>query len=281
MSTAIRLWERRVRTLPADRHPSLGRGRRGRVAADARPDDLPWIVDEIVAGRVVNVPAVADLPPAAGADAVALRAAGVRSFLVAPAAQRGQGWSERCRWSACATKCPWTDEIVPRLGLFGNMLLGALAQRSAEQRARRAMAEAAQSRERLAHLARVDAVGAMTAAIAHEINQPLMAIANYAHAAAAAACERRCRRSRQAGRAAGESRTARRRWRATCSTACARWSSAADARSPGSTCRILLESALQLIDIEGRLEGRPHRDRHRAATLRPVWATRSRSSRSS
>jgi signal transduction histidine kinase len=42
------------------------------------------------------------------------------------------------------------------------------------------VAEATQVRERFAHLARVDAVSAMSAAIAHELNQPLMAIQNYA-----------------------------------------------------------------------------------------------------
>jgi signal transduction histidine kinase len=43
--------------------------------------------------------------------------------------------------------------------------------------------DAAQWRERLAHLVRVHTVGEMSVALAHEINQPLMAIANYAIAA--------------------------------------------------------------------------------------------------
>jgi signal transduction histidine kinase len=148
---------------------------------EARPVGLPWIVDEILAGRVVNVHAVADLPPAAGAGADALRAAGVRSLLAIPLRDQdtvvGALALARMR-----DERPWNDDVVPRLGVFGNMLLGALAQRSAELRARQAMADAVQSREHLAHLARVDAVGAMTAAIAHEIKQPLMAIANYTQA---------------------------------------------------------------------------------------------------
>ncbi len=46
-----------------------------------------------------------------------------------------------------------------------------------------AEAEARESRERLAHVDRVSLLGEMTAGIAHEINQPLTAIANYADAA--------------------------------------------------------------------------------------------------
>ena len=74
----------------------------------------------------------------------------------------------------------WSDEMVPRLRLFGEMLVNAIAFRSAEQDAHRAAAESVQLRETLAHLARVDAVSAMSAAVAHEVNQPLMAIRNYA-----------------------------------------------------------------------------------------------------
>ncbi len=152
------------------------------VAPDeASPAGLPWIVDEIVAGRVVSVDAVADLPPAGGADADALRAAGVRKLLVIPLRNQDTVVGALAL-ASMRDERPWNDEVVPRLGVFGNMLLGALAQRSAELRARQAMAESVQSREHLAHLARVDAVGAMTAAIAHEIKQPLMAIANYAQA---------------------------------------------------------------------------------------------------
>ena len=148
---------------------------------EAHPDGLPWIVDEIVAGRIVHVDTVAELPPAAGADADALRASGVSNLLVIPLRNQDKvvGALALARMRDVR---PWNDEVVPRLGVFGNMLLGALAQRSAELRARQAMAEVVQSREHLAHLARVDAVGAMTAAIAHEIKQPLMAIANYTQA---------------------------------------------------------------------------------------------------
>jgi two-component system sensor kinase FixL len=48
----------------------------------------------------------------------------------------------------------------------------------------RAQEELRQQRERLAHVSRVSTLGEMAAGIAHEVNQPLTAIANYAQACA-------------------------------------------------------------------------------------------------
>jgi C4-dicarboxylate-specific signal transduction histidine kinase len=53
----------------------------------------------------------------------------------------------------------------------------------ASAQASKATAESGQHRENLAHLVRVHTVGEMSTAIAHEINQPLAAIKNYAFAA--------------------------------------------------------------------------------------------------
>lgn len=49
--------------------------------------------------------------------------------------------------------------------------------------AKRAEAEAAAAQQRMTHVARLATMGEMAAAIAHELNQPLSAIANYASAA--------------------------------------------------------------------------------------------------
>ena len=76
----------------------------------------------------------------------------------------------------------WRDETVPVLGVFGRLLVSALDYRDAERSERQAIAEATQVREQLAHLARVEAVGAMSVAVTHEVNQPLAAIANYVRA---------------------------------------------------------------------------------------------------
>ena len=57
------------------------------------------------------------------------------------------------------------------------------ARQRAAQQAARARVETGQYRENLAHMVRVHTAGEMSAALAHEINQPLGAIGNYALAA--------------------------------------------------------------------------------------------------
>jgi signal transduction histidine kinase len=122
-------------------------------------------IDGVLDGRTVRTGS-ADHPRLAGSIALPLMDRG---------AVRGAVWLARDGEGRA-----WSDDLVPRLEVFGNMVVGAMARRDAEEEARRATLEAAEHRERLAHLARVDAVGAMSAAIAHEVNQPLAAIRNYA-----------------------------------------------------------------------------------------------------
>jgi signal transduction histidine kinase len=73
--------------------------------------------------------------------------------------------------------------LLSRVTILAEVFAGVLARRAVERRERAAQAETAQFRERLAHLVRVHTMGEMSAAIAHEINQPLMAITNYTQAA--------------------------------------------------------------------------------------------------
>ena len=65
---------------------------------------------------------------------------------------------------------------------------------------RRAEDEARQMQDRIAHFGRISTMGEMAAGIAHEVNQPLTAIATYAQACQRLICDRRCRtrRSRSA-----------------------------------------------------------------------------------
>lgn len=78
------------------------------------------------------------------------------------------------------TKVPWLDARGAVVGLIG-IARDVTAFRQAEDEARRHQAD-------LAHLLRVRTVGEMAAGLAHEINQPLAAISNYAKG-----CARRLR----------------------------------------------------------------------------------------
>lgn len=156
------------------------------AAAGAGPTDcseLPWIIDGIVAGNVVRRPAPARNAP--GVDAGPAPQGSPRAepaaLLAIPIRDAG-AMTGALSLSCSEAERTWRDEMVPALGVFGRLLLSALDYRDAERNERQAIAEAAQAREQLAHLARVEAVGAMSVAITHEVNQPLAAIANYVRA---------------------------------------------------------------------------------------------------
>jgi PAS domain S-box-containing protein len=78
------------------------------------------------------------------------------------------------------TKAPWRDAHGKVVGLFG-IARDITAVHQAQEEARRHQAK-------LAHALRVQTIGEMAAGLAHEINQPLAAIANYAKG-----CARRLR----------------------------------------------------------------------------------------
>jgi C4-dicarboxylate-specific signal transduction histidine kinase len=114
-------------------------------------------------------------------------------------------WRELKRWNISEALLPSNSVVLFReppvweqyrgqvmaalaIGVFQTVLIaGLLIERARRQRATeqaaRARAESGQHRESLAHLVRVHTVGEMSAAIVHEVTQPLAAIKNYAFAA--------------------------------------------------------------------------------------------------
>lgn len=73
-----------------------------------------------------------------------------------------------------STKAPWRDATGRTLGIVG-------VSRDISER-RRAQTRLRQTQAELFHVGRVNAMGAMAAALAHELNQPLTATMNYAEA---------------------------------------------------------------------------------------------------
>ena len=114
-------------------------------------------------------------------------------------------WRELQRWNISEARLPvgsivqfrqgtiwerYRFEIIAALAvvcfqaaLIAGLLFERLARRRAAALAGKAKLETDLYRENLAHLARVHTVGEMSTAIAHEVNQPLVAIKNYAVAA--------------------------------------------------------------------------------------------------
>jgi signal transduction histidine kinase len=139
---------------------------------------LPWLAAQFAAGRHASCDDVAALPDSAGADRAMLRGWGLRSLLAVPVSGGGMLCCARLKEPRA-----WPDNAVHGVRLLAEVFASLRARRLAEKREQAAVMDAAQWRERLAHLVRVHTVGEMSAALAHEINQPLMAIANYAIAA--------------------------------------------------------------------------------------------------
>jgi signal transduction histidine kinase len=144
--------------------------------------DLPWIGQRLTAESLVRFATLDELPVDAAADLEAMRGLGVRSLLAVPVSIAGQVVGAFSIATVHA-ECDWPDALLPGLRLLAEVFATLHVRRSAEGRKREAEAEAALWRERFAHVVRVHTVGEMSAALAHEITQPLGAIENYALAA--------------------------------------------------------------------------------------------------
>jgi len=143
---------------------------------------LPWIHARLNEDALVRFARLDELPADADADLQAMRGLGVRSLLAVPVAVAGQLLGV-FSVAAVRVECDWPDELVPSVRLLAEVFATVHVRRHAERRERAAESEAALWREQFAHVVRVHTVGEMSAALAHEITQPLGAIENYAHAA--------------------------------------------------------------------------------------------------
>ncbi len=135
----------------------------------------PWLVGEIRAGRVV---ALADLPHGLPLEAAPYadraRRIGLRSHLSIPLRVGGRVVGA-LSFGGLRGARTWPDEVITRLTIIGEVFASAVARARFEE-------EAQQLRGRLWRADRVARTAALTAAIAHELNQPLAAILSNAQA---------------------------------------------------------------------------------------------------
>ena len=134
-----------------------------------------WYLGELRAGRPVVLPSLpAGLPPHAQAEAEHVRRTGLRSHLAIPLRRRGRTTAVLA-FAGFRRARDWPKDLVTRLTIIAEVFTAAAARARSEEEAR-------ELRGRLWHADRVARVGALTAAIAHEINQPLAAILSNAQA---------------------------------------------------------------------------------------------------
>jgi C4-dicarboxylate-specific signal transduction histidine kinase len=139
-------------------------------------EELPWILARLQRGEMVRFSRVDELPEGpASVDLRTLRAMHVRSQVAVPLMVEGVVMGSLA-FSTLRAERPWRDELVQRLGLLGEVFANALSRRRAELEGQRL-------RQDLAHVGRVSTIGALTASLAHELNQPLTAILANAEAA--------------------------------------------------------------------------------------------------
>ena len=144
--------------------------------------DHPWLSARLIGGSVVSFGRYAELPPEAADDLPKIRELGVRSLLAVPFSV-SNAVAGALFFASTHEERAWPEGFLPGVRLLAEVFASLHARQSAERRKQAAEVEAAQWRERLAHLVRVHTAGEMSAALAHEITQPLGAIENYALAA--------------------------------------------------------------------------------------------------
>ena len=144
--------------------------------------DHPWLSARLISGSVVRFARYTELPPEAADDLPKIRELGVRSLLAVPFSV-SNAVAGALFFASTHEERAWPEGFLPGARLLAEVFASLHARQSAEYRKQAAEVEAAQWRERLAHLVRVHTAGEMSAALAHEITQPLGAIENYALAA--------------------------------------------------------------------------------------------------
>jgi signal transduction histidine kinase len=150
-----------------------------------------WIAQRLLKGEVVNLGYEATLRrdgDPGPTDPTDLTGPATCSLLAVPIASAGSVTGALALGSAHADRM-WPAAMIPGVRLLAEVFASLEARLSAERRKQAAELEAAQWRERLAHVVRMHTAGEMSAALAHEITQPLGAIENYAHAARRRMCD--------------------------------------------------------------------------------------------
>ena len=142
------------------------------------PSHLSWVVGRVRQRESVYVSRHADLPAEADADRRTMTALGTRSLAVLPLVIGGSV-TGLLALAVTRGERHWSSDLASRFTLLAEVFAGALARQRAEQ----AMEEARHHREEIAHVQRVTMLGELTAALAHELSQPLSAIVMNAQAA--------------------------------------------------------------------------------------------------
>ena len=136
---------------------------------------LPWTIATMQRGEVVAFTCLDDLPAEAIEDRRTFRSDGIGSLMALPLLVGGTLVGALFLSFGSSGRAPRQD-LMAALPLMGELFANAMSRHQRDQEIKRL-------RQDLAHIGRVSAMGALTASLAHELNQPLTAMLNNAHAA--------------------------------------------------------------------------------------------------
>jgi len=155
----------------------------GRLPPSIEWSAYPWISRRLRENEVVTVTPRNPLPPEAETDRQSAIAMGIRSLLAVPLILEGTV-AGFLSFATIREAREWPDEFVARCRLLAEVLANTVARRRAEAAVLAAEERYRAQREELAHALRINTLGQFSVSLAHEINQPLAAIALNARAMA-------------------------------------------------------------------------------------------------
>jgi signal transduction histidine kinase len=148
---------------------------RGRRVDDT--SSYPWLAARVLSGEITVIPRLEDLPAEASKDRDSFRRDGNKSNVTIPLRIAGVVVGG-AMFGTLLSERVWSQKEVQRLRLVAEIFGNALERRRAEAEIRRLS-------EELRRVSQIVTMGELTAALAHELNQPLAAIRNNSQAALA------------------------------------------------------------------------------------------------
>jgi formate hydrogenlyase transcriptional activator len=118
-------------------------------AGPLRQEQVPWLRQEMLAGRIVRLSSVEDLPAEAAIDLEFARHLGVRSNLTIPLWVGGERPVGALGLNTLRAARDWPDALVKRLQLVAQVFTNALARKRGDDALRQSLAEIERLRDRL------------------------------------------------------------------------------------------------------------------------------------
>ena len=96
-------------------------------------EDFPWFLQEMLAGRIVVIPSLKEMPAEAAHDRESCRQLGIKSNLCLPLSVGGEPPFGILGLNTTQAERDWPDALVKRLQLVAQIFTNALARKRTDQ----------------------------------------------------------------------------------------------------------------------------------------------------